>query len=1173
MAYKNIYNYQSVNIKHHAIIEASAGTGKTYTIENLVIRLLKERKDIELEKILLVTFTEKATSELKFRIREKLESELKSSETIEITDKIKSTLDTFDTASIFTIHAFCQSILRDFAFENRMLFQSELVGDKELYDSLLKEMIRHWPRQYGDELAEMLGVSAFNRKKDGFLKDILDIAEKYRENAGDILIPELKGRSFQEVKDKIRETVFELKFLIGPDGRFSGGFGQLNINARARDNIQENIVIPLETYVSQLNDGNFDLRKLSELITQIQTIKSSKRKGVQCLIPENWLMAGENWEVCPNLRKIFETLETITNLLAFLEHFLTIRTVRELQAEAGRIKKNTGWLSFDDMLNLVEKALHGDNAEVLLKKLREKYKVAFVDEFQDTDPIQWKIFRKIFLDTDGENLLFLIGDPKQAIYAFRGADVYVYLSARKEMEKLAEKGQASLCSLEENWRSEPELIEVFNHLFCRAEWFGSPEQADSFEIAYQAVRYPLRKENDEQKNHDRSGRPALNIVDLTDAGKPRIAKQKLAVFIAREIRYLTKSVPSLDFGDMCILVRGKSEVPVIEKELSNLNIPYSYYKKPNLFLSDEALYLSAVFRAILNPADISKVRKALLTPFFQFEMEDLSAYEYLPSSHPVKQLFRQWEEYAESRKWSLLFQSLPEESGLLFRESESTDWDRKYTNYRQIFEHLEDTAYRKNLDFRGISALLDSYLQQSVYPGDDADIHQIETDEKKVRIMTMHVSKGLQFPVVFIGGGLTQKGGGNRYHVYHAPDENGMISGKIIDLSRQSGKEAFRREAEEENKRLFYVALTRAKHKLYLPYKEKERGIGPAGAMLAQAIENAFSPENENRNVLWLRPDIFHDVSASIEADGKTGKYPDDSGETSEIFPSGKDYRNRIIRLESFSSLHRRTSQTYEEEAFGFQTGSGKKENDDESRTIQGIIEKDEEEMPGGAEVGSMFHAILENIDFGAAETDDAEIREEISKQREIFRVDEKWDAAILRIIMNTLTTPIPFLEGGFRLSDLKKEDMLHEVGFYYPSFFSSDGRESLSECEAEKQYLRGWIDLIFRHNEKYYIADWKSNRIDEGYHQAALRESMVHEEYDLQYKIYAIALLYWLRQRMGESGPGRHFGGVFYFYLRGMGKGDEGIYHVSSDELETLEQLEKEIRGRCNIPVWNKQM
>jgi exodeoxyribonuclease V beta subunit len=487
MPYTIVDDIANIDLSRHALIEASAGTGKTFTLENLVVRLLKERPDIQIENILVVTFTEKATSELKARIQEKLVEQIQMADDKEtdgaFVQKISDTLDAFDRAAIATIHGFCHSILKDFTFENQGLFQNEVVDDGPIFESLLKEQMRKtWPQTYGEHLKELLKISAFSSQKDQFLARV-------------------------------------------------------------------------------------------------------------------------------------------------------INPVKQLQTDAARVKRQNGWISYDDMLSQVASALHSDHCSGLIQTLRAKYKIAFVDEFQDTDPVQWQIFKRLFLDDStgpSENLLILIGDPKQAIYSFRGADVYAYLEARNEMERLSETGGANLYSLATNWRSKPELVAAFNDLFGRDEWFPTQEQAGSFEIGYQGAGSPAETDLPAVLAADGSRRPALNVVDLRGPALPRQAKPILAGFIAREVRYLvdrgaieiqSKNGPPrpLDFGDICILVRGKADAFFLEPELTDLGIPYSFYKKPGLFLSDEALYLSLVCHAIFDPGSIPDVKKALLTPFFAYE--------------------------------------------------------------------------------------------------------------------------------------------------------------------------------------------------------------------------------------------------------------------------------------------------------------------------------------------------------------------------------------------------------------------------------------------------------------------------------------------------------------------------------------------------------------------------
>jgi len=1187
-----------IDLRQHGLIEASAGTGKTYTIENLVVRLLKEQEDVDLENILMVTFTEKAASELKIRIREKLEGALDDPNLDRPTfKKLRLCVDEFDRAAIHTIHGFCQSVLRDFAFENRAPFQSEVIQDAPLYEALLKEQMRKgWPEIYGEDLEEILRLSGFNEKKHRFLDAVIRLAASLHERAGDRLLPDLGETGFKGIRHEMVSACMHVKFLILPG--LSERYSKLDFNGTARRSILEKIICPVDEYFSKLNEDDFDLSAFSALMSQVEGTQSTGRKGLDCLIPEKWNKRGPNLHVCPELAAVKEALEGASQRLNDLRYCLMVESVHRLQADVALTKAAHGWISYYDMLARVETALVADNADDLLKSLRGRFKVAFIDEFQDTDPVQWRIFKKIFIDSPNEcrNRLFVIGDPKQAIYGFRGADVYAYLAAKNEMEGMATKGKAGLYSLSVNWRSNPRLIEDFNRLFCGAAWFKPQTEAGPFDIGYQGSEAPDPGHGLAEMIGDDSGRSVLNIVDLSHSPSPRPAKLRLARFVAQEIIHLAGSKirirekvggeRSIGFGDMAILVRGKSDVPFLEDELKRRKVPYAFYKKPGLFASDEAVYTSLVFHAILDPGDSSAVKKGLLTPFFGQEVRDLYGYQEMPPTHPVKEILFRWNGYAMMRRWGYLFQSIMEDSGLLARGARGIGWDRAYTNYRQIFEYLKEVAYRKNLDFRGLSALLDLHRNVAWEADEGVDIHQIETESGKVQIMTMHVSKGLQFPVVFVAGGLTQPmSHQDAYHVYH-PIGEGKVSGeitRIIDLGK-SGGGRHQLEKTDEDKRLYYVAATRAQFKLYLPFYlfEKDASwLGPVCTLLSPALVEAFPRDRGDRDVLWLI--AGHPVGDGAQgvqpvAVGREGRIPEVTGFEDLLIPDS--YDGRRIRVDSFSSLHQERARADDmaAEDISFQAAQEEKEADEVVRAWEmGAVPegRPSDEIPGGTDVGLMFHGILERIDYGvvlrsgleardAARRllEDAGTRDVILGQMAAHRVDERWQDSVCRILWNTLTAPIPPLGDGFTLSRLAPENRLHEAAFYYSVSNTTDGIRSMTGRGAPNRFVRGFIDLIFRKGRKYYVADWKSNYIETGYDQESIAKSMADADYHLQYRLYTVAALRWLRQSLGDRFDStKHWGGVFYFYLRGMGGGTgDGIYYAPAVRLGSLEQLEEEM-------------
>ncbi|MGD9211694.1 MAG: UvrD-helicase domain-containing protein, partial [Desulfobacteraceae bacterium] len=916
---------KEIDLTRHALIEASAGTGKTYTIENLVVRLLTEQPEISIENILLVTFTEKATGELKVRIREKIEQQFDvvQNTNISLGLKLKAALDNFEQAAVFTIHGFCQNILSELAFENNALFENELKDDHAIYDGLLKEQIRKvWPQRYGSLLPELLQICQFAVAKEGLLTNIINIARNFSPAAGDCIIPCCDHDSYADFRLQLVTKARELsRLLVGPP-LLSQTYNKLNINAKSRGNLIRKVLQPLEKFLINNDFQPFDVGELCELFDNFRKVKSIKDQGLSALIPSKWLKKGPNIEVCPNLEAVVTVGTELEQLIPVAVHWLVRETIFDLKAAVAAKKQQHGWISFDDMLIRVYETLFSDTASVLLKRLREKYKIAFVDEFQDTDPVQWRIFRRIFIDDipkHGYNPLIIIGDPKQAIYSFRGADVYAYLEARSIMAELAEKQMANLYSLSYNWRSLPQLVDCFNRLFSQSTWFDSEVSTGPYAIGYSRSMSPKKEMLPLAVTDDDSCRASLNLLDLRSLPKSSHARKTLGVFIASEIKHLVNSSNlwfakkngekrALDYGDVCILVRGKTEALPIEAYLRVFGIPYSFYKKPGLFQSEQAEELSLVLAAVLDPADTDRVKKALLTSFFNADVLFLYTYNELPVTHPVRKLLLVWNELATQRQWSPLFQSLMEDSGLIFRLSPQPDWDRIHTNFSQIFEHLESEAYRRNLDSRALLALLDSYRSQTVTAEEGADIHQIETEDRKVQIMTMHVSKGLQFPVVFLAGGLTRPFQ-NKYHLFHQFDTSETESRieRVFDLASQNSSK-HKKELDDEDRRLFYVAATRAQLKLYLPYypvTAASTWVGPLSKFIAASIEAAFTNNDNQLDIHWIQvAPGFTDNSPTKEVIplSKTESIP--VSPENFALPPEDHFQARKVRLTSFSSLN-----------------------------------------------------------------------------------------------------------------------------------------------------------------------------------------------------------------------------------------------------------------------------
>src|SRR4030042_5762962 len=495
-------------------------------------------------------------------------------------------LDAFDTASIFTIHGFCNKIPHEYAFENGEQFIHDLVDDRVVYEKALYRIMREeWPRRYGDSLQKLLTVSQFPGSTASgvgtWLKRVIDVALRYQPAGNDMLYPDGGQYLMEKISLMENECHALLDRLLPLAGQIDENDpGRSELCARyASLNIRKNSIpkrVRIITAVLKLLTAHrtrkISLEKLSVFSSGLE-IGDAGFKALN----KGWNKSGPDYEEkLPHLPRIIEILEQLRSLdLPALQNLLAANTIQDLKHASAEDKKAHGRISYDDMVNRVYAALAEDSG-TLKHELRKRYRYALVDEFQDTDMLQWNIFRTIFLESE-KHKLYIIGAPKQAIYGFRGADVNAYYIARDEM--ISAYGARSY-SLTENWRPAPELIRCFNTIFADANWFTDGS------ISYLPNHYPDEKEPYSAK----IVRPL--VVMQCGACSGTEAKYKSADYFALEIIALTSNNPDLDLNEMAILVTKWKEADAVEQSLKKANISYSYYKKEGLYQSREALELS-----------------------------------------------------------------------------------------------------------------------------------------------------------------------------------------------------------------------------------------------------------------------------------------------------------------------------------------------------------------------------------------------------------------------------------------------------------------------------------------------------------------------------------------------------------------------------------------------------
>ena len=1030
------------DLGRHAVVEASAGTGKTYTIEQLVYRLLTE-EEVALEQILIVTFTEKATGELKARLRLMLERAIQKDDDFAL--QLRPALDHFDQASIFTIHGFCQRLLQEYALEQGQDFHAELVNDPDLLKTLLREIQRKdWRTHFGARLKAVLEKANYHRDiADDWEKKVLDIASRYKPRSGHQLRPACVPDWWQRLDE----------------------------------------------------------------------------------VDANW--AGQ----------------------------LEIFTIDALHRHLHEYKRQRGLHSFDDMIAFVEQNLDptkNSDAANLLTELRKRYRYGIVDEFQDTDPLQWRIFRNIFLGA-AESKLFVVGDPKQAIFGFRGADLPTYLHAAEEMKTTH---AAADYPLEINWRSEENLLEALNCVFGDGDWFPREDG-----ISYIHVHAP---DNDRRQTHvetDGTDRAALTIVDVTMRDQLKRQQKEYARFVGHEVgrllsrkngkplmTFALKNEPPrpLDANDICILVMKRAEAEPIMESLDRAGIPYSLYKQTGLWQSEEATHLEVLLQALARPEERSSFRKALLTCFFRVKPEMLVHAPDVPMRHPARQLFQAWLGHVENRQWSALCRSLLEDTGLLFQEIGNGEAGRRLANLRQLLGSLEQVGHGMNLDLLGLLDWLKEHRAQR--DGGEADLQPVEAGRPKVKIMTIHASKGLEFPIVFLAGGFTQGRNSGAFSVYR--DDQKRV---VFDLN-PDGDAQGRVIAERlsEQRRLLYVALTRPIFKLYVPKvkvtSSGKQWAGPLGTILLPALEQAC-------------PDKLGDLVAQVIVPPLLAAAPTPHDDTPPAAPVEKTpYRiagrlfpridaqigRRRIVVRSFSSMARHhLSPVGEGSSFGEQAPLA----EDEAAAAV-----DREDPLRGPVFGDMVHNVLEDIDFaevGRAKDSDAliqagtharklierEIKAHVAELRTRTPIDQLEEACrrqISSLVWHALKTPLAGIGGP--LCEIPEADRLAEIEFLYPE----NGAD-----HVEERFVTGFMDLLFRKNDRYYLLDWKTNLLP-AYSREEIERSMSESDYRRQYQLYLQAARRWLTRVHGPKFSFlERFGGVYYLYVRGLNGRDDstGVY------------------------------
>jgi exodeoxyribonuclease V beta subunit len=1120
---------RGIPLNRHAVIEASAGTGKTFTLEHLIVELVLSA-DVTLDQVLVVTFTEKATHELRVRVRAKLEELLRGEAPEPDADamargdfwtlddaarrKLERALHAFDGATIATIHAFCQRVLRDNAFASGRLFEESQVDGRDAFARALREALR---RDVAPDPVRAPWLEAALRSgwSLGALEDLLWSCILARGALRPSFDPQALRSAIEAfpVDDALARGGVETLKAWGVHGQTAKKLGnQLYELALAVERARESR--DPASLVVDPGEVEFDY------------ILEKAPRGER---------PGPTGRACSAAMALGELTPSLGAALANV-------VLPPVRAELARRKRQAGEYDFDDMLSLVQDGLKGPRAEALVRSMRERYRFVLIDEFQDTDEMQWDIFRRAFFEpapsTVPRSVLHLVGDPKQSIYRFRGADVQTYLQAR---DQVAESG-GELLRLDRNFRATPRLVEATNALFdasATAPFFTGAN-------AYAPVA---------------CGRPERELVD----GRGRevsplhafvfereIHAGTLGALVAREIgRLLDPASPfrldgrPLEAQDIFILTRTRSEGRAMGAALRAAGVPHAFYKEDGLFQTDEAREIRTLLAAIVDPEDRAARLAAWMTRFFALPLEDLERSRALPPTHPYVARLESWKALADARDFEHLFQSIVRDSGVVRREIFFSDGERELTNTLHIFELLLEQSRRAPGTLRDLVVLLGGLVDGSRLPLDlEGNVQRLESERRAVQIMTVHKSKGLEAAVVFVAGGWSG-GRGDDVRILHQDGQRVAWVGK----PRAEVKSLAADEEREEDQRLMYVALTRAKGRLYLPLVLKEgepaklRGAYDAVNRRLAHLHTAASPlltvETPPPAVL-LRSVPESDADAGPWRPPATLLAPDASAR--ELEKLRDQHAGDVVT----SYTRMRASRRGARSAWGDEPVDRRAEKSQDELANTGP-----EPLRSARASGVFVHEVLERVplsSFASADLASWRERPEVSSLFDeairIHRVDPHQRPHAEQLVWSAFSTEVTLpaaAGGGPRLRGFAHADRVaREMEFVFP-------------VEGSKTFVRGSLDLALSHASLTYFVDWKTDSLDE--YAPARLGAFVQSHYADQASLYALATVRLLGVRSRQEYDAR-FGGILYCFLRGFEPSGAGLWSTrpSWDEVTQWE-------------------
>ncbi len=1187
------------------LIEASAGTGKTYTLSSLMVRIFLEK--YLPGQVIATTFTRAAAAELKSRIRARLiethryldakrsltekEILLQAEQETDLLlqhilkhfatriayacERLKLVIDQLDELFVGTLDSFSQKLLREFAFESGKIERAQITDDAKTYSrQLIHDVLREWIQSQPQTVIDALYLAGELKSVDSFVKlfeDSLNFSSAH------FKLPEKPTIQFEQLA-QLKQLAAEIDISLLEPYYLLDGEHYKHVNGTIFRNGAFNKLfsecLPQLLQVLKQSDSIlvFDrsLAVQRELVFKFLGQLADQKVFKKC--PAEISDGFYQHPCIQQIQQLFGVLKNYAEQFDLLHIYLKAYLCVEVKKRLPQVLQNKGETTFSQQIRTLSEALKGEQGQRFAVFVQARYPLILVDEFQDTNQDQDDMLASIWRHPERyqKGCMIMVGDRKQAIYGFRGGDMLTFLNAYKDIQ--AKHGREY--KLIHNHRSVADLVEVVDALFQRQIDFGEQVQYDPIRAGTRP--HPVLIDQNQPNPHP------LRWLTLKD-------KETEAQQVAWKIRdllnqshagqlYFQKDAQTqtLNEDDIAVLSRNHDGLDKVQFELERLGIRVNRPSKRSVFDCTIAQDVGALLTAILHPYDEAKVKRALISRLFAMDLKQLLQLEqtaeglsqFMTGFDAIREL---WSAQGFLVAWQQCLNQFGIWKNLVAVQSK--DNERVVVNLRHLTEILSQHSEK----YQGAQNLYHWYLKQLQSPLDrEWELERRLSSEAGVQLMTIHQSKGLEFKIVFLLGADKPFRENNKTLNFSTQDITVSESAQTLTqrvvaiadktyLNETELKQHEERALAEQN-RLWYVALTRASHRVYALLQDTD-GKSVSGLAFWKNRAEPFQHRCCTDEIILEQPPAARHLNQHINIiEIQAQHFPDQR-----FYSRGKT---------SFSYLAQHLRHKVGTDLLASQSHEAVLAEDELDQVISveapaaQPINWIKSNFPRGTLAGNFLHEIFEHIDFQCSDEWVSEIRRRFKndysslwqdlliKYQESFPEEQEAEYslyhAVAEWLQEILSTP---LYQGFRLNQLQPEHYLSECPFYLAlsdrvlamkriqQLFAEYGMEMPELLEARSaRYLNGSIDLVYFDGQRYHIADYKSNYLGENladYSVESIAQSMSLASYWLQAGLYLVALHRYLKVKMQNYDIEQHLGGATYLYLRGMnGEADQGYYY-----------------------------